>query len=257
MKLFGLFTICILSTISFAQVKTINTPFKPGEKLTYVVSYNMKGIKTELAGINMEVIDVPGKKKPINRLKFTVNTPTSWDDYVKVRHAYQTYIDVSSLRPLLMAQDSDIKGQITKAKYKFKTKSNLAELEVTKNNDPTYTKTIHIKKNTFDVVSLLYYSRSINYSAMTIGNSTPLNLLILERLVDLELKLVKKENIEVKGMGLKPCYKVAVILSRKFVVEPDVNYIWFTADENQIPVQIETKYKEGKALVKLIDYQAL
>lgn len=257
MKLLGLITFCLLSTIAFAQNKQIHTPFKPGEKLTYVVSYNIKGIMTELAGINMEVIDVPGKKKPVNRLKFTANTLTSWDEYVKVRHAYQTYIDASSLKPLIMSQDSDIKGEITKAKYKFKNKSGLAELEVSKNSEPSISKTIKIKPNTYDVVSLLYYCRSINFSIMKIGATVPLNLLIMERLVDLDLKLLKKENIEVKGMGTRSCYKVAVVLSRKFVVEPDVNYIWFSADENQVPVQIETKFKEGKALVKLVDYQGL
>lgn len=247
----------LFSISLMAQNSNINHPFQPGEKLTYVASYNMKGIMTELAGINMEVIDVPGKKKPIYRLKFTANTLTSWDEYVKVRHAYQTYIDATTLRPLIMAQDSDIKGQTTKAKYKFKNKAGIAELEVSKNGVANPVKTVKINSKTYDLVSLMYYSRTIDFDKIKMGSLISSNLLILERNVGVDFKLLSKEIIDVKGMGKKECYKVAIVLSRKFVVEPNVNYIWYTADKNKIPVKIETTFKEGKALVNLIDYQGL
>lgn len=251
-KLSKLILLLFLTSSVFAQSnKMAELPFKPGEKLSYIASYNMKGLMTELAGIDMEVINVPGKEKPIYRLKLLANTLTSWDDYVKVRHAYQTYIDVATVKPLVMAQDSDVKGEVTTAKYKFKHKTGLVNLETKKNGEVKPNKQIKFGNNTFDIVSMIYYTRSLDYKNMKVGTSTPINLIALEQALPLKLNYMGIENIKTEKYGEIPCYKVAVALSRKFVVEPNVTFIWITKDEKQIPVQISTIFKEGNALVKL------
>ncbi|MBI9068610.1 MAG: DUF3108 domain-containing protein [Salinivirgaceae bacterium] len=232
-------------------------PFKNGEKLSYIASYNMKGLMTELAGIDMEVTDVSGKKKPIYKLKFTANTLTSWDDYVKVRHAYQTYVEASTLKPLIMAQDSDVKGIKTDAKYSFKHKTGIAEVTGTKDNGKPINLKIPIDNNSFDIVSLLYMARTLNYNNLKIGESKPFKALALERSIPISIKYMGKENINVKGMGSKECYKLGLVLKNKFVVEPDVTYLWITTDKNRVPVLISTVYKEGKALIKLNNFEGL
>lgn len=234
-----------------------HSAFAPKEKLSFVASYNMKGLMTELAGIDMEVIDVPGKKKPVYRLKFTANTLTSWDNYVKVRHAYQTYIDPSTVKPLIMAQDSDVKGIITKGKYSFKHKSGTATIAVTKSDGTPINKKLAIKSNTYDVVSFIYLTRSLDYSHYKIGKKIPLSIAFMERLLEFNIKYMGKESIKVKGMGTKECYKIAVVLNKKYIVEPDVTFIWLTADNNRVPVLISTVFKEGKALIELSKYEGL
>ncbi len=251
-----LFTLFIIN--GFSQIKTVSKPaFGPNEKLSYVASYTMKGLMTELAGIDMEVTDVPGKKKPIYRLKFTANTLTSWDNYVKIRHAYQTYVDVASLRPLIMAQNSDVKGKITNAKYTFKYSSKLVKMEITKTDQPAINRNLPIKSNTYDLVSFIYLSRSLDYANMKTGQKTPLSLAFLENLIQFNVKYMGKENIMVKGMGNKPCYKIGIVLNQKFIVEPNVTYVWLTADDNRVPVLITTVYKDGKAKIELSKFEGL
>jgi len=256
---FILFIGFLVFTINtFSQPKLIeNSCFYPNEKLSYVASYNMKGLMTELAGIDMEVVDIPGKKQPVYKLIFTANTLTSWDNYVKVRHAYQTYISPSTIKPLIMAQDSDVKGHITKGKYTFNHKNSLVEMALTKSDAPDINKNLNIKENTYDVVSFIYLIRSIDYSTLNIGQKVPLSIAFLERLLDFNIKYVSKETIKVAGMGNKECYKIGIVLNQKFIVEPNVTFIWLTADENRVPVLISTVYKEGKALIKLSKYQGL
>lgn len=244
----------MLSLTTTAQIKQISTfPFQSGEKLSYVASYNMKGLMTELAGIDMEVIDVPGKKKPIFRLKFTANTLSTWDDYVKVRHAYQTYVDAATIKPLIMAQDSDVKGQITKAKYKFKHKSGLAEISLSKNNEPEVNSTLLIKNNSYDVVSLIYLARTLDYNNFSVGKSTTINAVALERNIPLNIKYLGKKMIKVDGMGETECYKIGLVLKQKFIVEPNVTFMYITTDQKRLPILITTVYKEGEAQIKLIN----
>lgn len=248
----------LLSFNAYNQSLVIKEPaFGPNEKLSYIVSYKMKGLMTDLAGIDMEVLDVPGKKKPIYRLKFTVNTLTSWDSYVKIRHAYQTYIDPSTIKPLIMAQDSDVKGEITKAKYTFKYKTKTVNIKVSKSGVPDINKTIPIKTNTYDVVSLIYLSRSLDYDNYKIGQKIPISVAVMERLIDFNIKYMGKEMMKVEGMGTTQCYKVGIVLDRKFIVETDVTFIWLTADDNRVPVLIYTIFKEGRALIELSKYNGL
>lgn len=252
------FTLTMLFLLIISAVLgQVNNAFKPGEKLKYNASYNMKGIMTDIAGIDLEVYDVPGKNVPVNRLVFTANTYTSWDGYVKVRHAYQTFIEANTVKPMLMKQDSDVKGNITKAKYTFKSKSNIANIEVINGTAPAIKKHLPISNKTFDIVSLIYYSRNINFGKIKPGQKLPISVLFMERILNIELKYIGKETIKVDKMGAKECYKVALVLEHKFIVEPNVTFIWFTTDKNQVPVLISTIFKEGKALVKLADYSNL
>ena len=258
MKKIFFFALLISSLSAYNQITTINkSAFGPNEKLSYVASYNMKGLMTELAGIDMEVTDIPGKKKPIYRLKFTANTFTSWDSYVKVRHSYQTYIDPSTIKPLIMAQDSDVKGSVTKGKYTFKHKSGIVKIAVTKSDAPAINKTLPIKANTYDVVSFIYLTRNLDYKNYKTGKKIPLSIAFMERILDFNVKYLGKETIKTKGMGSKECYKIGIVLNRKFIVEPDVTFIWLTADDNRVPVLISTVFKEGKALIELSKYEEL
>lgn len=258
MKKIFILIICLNSLLGKSQTALQSVhPFKPGEKLSYIASYNMKGLMTDLAGIDMEVVNIPGKKQTVYKYKFTAQTLTSWDDYVKIRHAYQTYIAANTLKPLIMAQDSDVKGNITKAKYSFKHKTGLAEISGTKSDGKAISLKIPIKDNSYDIVSLLYIARTLNYNNLAVGKSVPYNALVLERSLPVSIKYLGKETIKVKGMGQKECYKIGLVLKNKFVVEPDVTFMWITTDRNRVPVLISTVFKEGKALVKLNSSEGL
>ena len=258
MKNWLILFLLFLSFSAYSQSPVINkSVFGPNEKLSYIASYNMKGLMTSLAGIDMEVLNVPGKKKPIYRLKFTANTLTSWDEYVKIRHAYQTYIDVTTIKPLIVAQDSDVKGEITKAKYTFKHKTTTANIKVSKSGAPDINKTLNIKNNTYDVVSFIYLSRSLDYEDYKLGQNIPISIAVLERLIDFNVKYMGKEMMKVKGMGNTQCYKIGIVLNKKFIVDTNVTFIWLTADDNRVPVLISTIFKEGEALIELSKYEGL
>ena len=234
-----------------------NTSFKPGEKLRFVASYYMSSLWTDIAGIDMDVTDVPGKSKPIDRIIFTANTLTSWDNYVKVRHSYQTWIEASSVKPMIMKQDSDVKGHTKQATYTFKHKSGYADINVTSNDAPPIKKQIKFSKDTYDIVSLLYYIRNLDFANYKIGKTVPVSFLFLENMLTVNVKYLGKETIKVDNYGPKSCYKVALILNHDFVVKKDASTLYLTADQNKVPILITTVYKEGKAMVKLTKMEGL
>ncbi len=247
-----------LLILCFCMVKVFSqTPvpdkqsFQPGEKLNYTVSYFMSSLWTDLAGLEMNVINVPGKEKPIYRLEFNASTFSSWDSYVKIRHTYQTWVDVSSVKPLIMKQDSDVKGHFKKAKYSFKYKSKLAEIETESSDAPSVKTKVNIADNTLDIVSLLYYLRNLDYDSYPVGKTFPVSVLFLERVLNLKVKYLGKETIDAGKLGKKDCFKLGLELERDFVVKRNANFLWLTADKNRVPALITAIFKEGEVKVKL------
>lgn len=225
--------------------------FQPGEKLSYKVSYFMSSVRTDLAGLEMNTINVPGKEKPIYRLEFNASTFSDMDNFAKIRHTYQTWVDAATVKPLIMKQDSDIKGHTTKSKYSFKYKTKTAEIEVISSDAPTINKKVAIADNTLDIVSLLYYLRNLDYETFKAGKTIPLSVLFLERVLNIKVKYMGKETIDVEKQGKKVCYKLALELDNDFVVKKNANFLWLTADNDRVPALISANFKEGEVLVKL------
>jgi hypothetical protein len=228
-----------------------NNSFQPGEKLNYKVSYIVSSLWTDLAALEMNTINVPGKDKPIYRMEFNASTFSDMDKIAKIRHTYQTWVDVATTKPLIMKQDSDIKGHSTKSKYSFKYKTKMADIEVASSDAPLIKKNIAINDNTFDIVSLLYYLRNLDYEAYKPGKTIPLSVLFLERVLNIKVKYVGKETIDIDKLGKKVCYKLSLELENDFVVKKNSNFLWLTADNNKVPAKISANFKDGEVMVKL------
>ena len=99
--------------------------------------------------------------------------------------------------------------------------------------------------------------RNIDYDNLKIGEKIPLSIVFLERLINFNVKYIGKESINVKGIGNKECYKIDIVLNKKFIVETDVTSIWISDDNSRIPVLISTVYKEGKALIELSKFEGI
>ena len=94
--------------------------FKSGEHLTYQASYNMSGVLTTLAQVDMKVSTVKTSKKSYLHLKCTANTYKKWDNFFRIRDLYEAYIQPYSATPVLYKRDTDENGTIRKEKYIYK-----------------------------------------------------------------------------------------------------------------------------------------
>ena len=94
--------------------------FKSGEHLGYQASYNMSGVLTTFAEVNMKVATVKTSKNSYLHLKCTANTYKKWDNFFKIRDLYEAYVSPYSLKPSLYKRDNNENGTIRKEKYIYK-----------------------------------------------------------------------------------------------------------------------------------------
>lgn len=241
-------------TNAFSNTTPAKTAIRSGEKLKFVASYYMSSLWVDLAEINTEVSDMKTASQELYRLKFTATTYSSWDSFFKVRDLYESYVDKQTYRPYLFKRSIE-EGNYTKtAKYIFKWKQGIVKASVQRRKDPERKLDVSISNDTYDIISLFYNIRNINFSTKKIGYISRHKLLFDEKEVIVSIKYSGIETINVAKLGRVKCYKLSILMKDDKVLKgKDSNNIWLTADKNMTPVLIKAEIPVGSIQIRLVD----
>lgn len=225
--------------------KLENHAFKEGEKLTFDVKY---GFVT--AGI--ATMEIPEIKKISGRnsyhVTFEVNTVPSFDWVYKVRDRYETYLDVEGIFPWRFEQhiregsySRDFSAFFDQRKGKAKTSEGEYDL-------PRYT---------HDIVSALYYARTLDYSSMKVDDRIHLQNFYKDKVYDLDVKYLGRETISVEA-GKFDCIIVEPLVKEGGLFKSEGSIVvWLTNDALKIPIKVKTKVVIGSIDAELTKYEGV
>jgi len=231
-----------------------NNAVLAGEKLVFTASYNMSGILTDIAQVTMETSEVKTSKATLLRLKCTAATYSKWDSFFKIRDLYESYVSPKSLKPYLYKRNINEGSYFKAMKYTFSSKSNTVKTVQTKKKKGGGTwdenKNITINSGTKDIISSLYYIRTLDFKNMSTGISKVTTIVFDREEIKTHITYLGNETIET-NIGSKECYKLAISASKSDVLKGNNNLIWLTADENKIPVFARFKIPVGNGELKI------
>lgn len=243
--LFALLISCYLS------INGQNNAIAAGEKLTFTASYNMSGILTDIAEINMEASEVRTSKSTLLKLKCTAFTYSKWDNFFKIRDLYESYVNPSSLTPYLYNRDINEGSYYKNMKYTFNPRNNTVKSVQKKKNNKIEYKDLTINSGTKDIVSTIYYMRVIDFKNIPVGTKKSFTILFDREEIKGLITYLGKETITT-AIGKKECYKLAIGSSEANVLQgKNSNYLYLTADENKIPVYGKFKIPVGNGELKI------
>lgn len=221
--------------------------FKSGEHLTFQASYNMSGVLTTFAQVDMNVATVKTKKNSYLHLKCTANTYKKWDTFFKIRDLYESYVSPHTITPALYKRDAEENGTIRKEKYIYK--GNNVKSTHVRGHGGEVKSNFTIPNNTRDIISTIYFIRNLPLEKATKGVSKSFNIVF-----DRETKPVKLTFLGTVSLntvlGIKKCYKIAVSANSKKITKGK-NFIYLTADQNKTPVLIKFSIPVGNGQLKL------
>ncbi|MGB1309350.1 MAG: DUF3108 domain-containing protein [Oceanihabitans sp.] len=247
-----LILVLVLSSKAIGQ----NSAFQAGEKLSFTAAYNMSGLMTDLAEINMAVREVKTSKATLWRLKCTATTYSKWDNFFKIRDIYESYVSPKTLKPYLYQRDIDEGGHYKFVKYKFSHKTNTVKSlrrQKSKNFESGFwdrNNTVKITPNTNDIVTTIYKIRTLDLQNTANGATHTLTILFDNEETKLSLTMLGKETIST-AIGSKACYKIAIRINNSDVLKGNNNLLWLTADANKIPVFAKFKVAVGSGELKI------
>jgi hypothetical protein len=223
-----------------------NQAFTYGEKLTYRVHYGW----INAAKITLKVGDEPKQIKGRQTYNITAKGKTyrSFDWAYKVRDHFETYMDSISLAPLkyFKQQKEDSYEDVDVVFYDHAN----GKIKGTKKNMdmPAYVQ---------DIVSGVYYARSLDLASAYEGQTFPLNVYMDQEIHDLKFKYLGTETIKT-SLGKVKCYKLRpqLVVDRVFKDEDDMT-LWVSADENKIPIRVKAKIYVGSIKVDIVSHEGL
>ena len=229
--------------------------FQQGEKLTYIVSYNWFVIWTEVGEVTFSVDKSNIGEFPTYHLLGVGQTYPGWDIFFKVRDRYESWVNPETLQPIYFKRRVREGGYEIDINYLFNHKRNYALSSYIVNKEPRVKDTIPITGCTFDIMSVLYYARTLDYSKFNLNQTIPFTILLDRKLENVYFRYLGTEHIKVKHLGEFECIKLTIMVIAGSVFKGgETMTLWITNDQNKIPVYLESPIIIGSVKVRLDSY---
>jgi hypothetical protein len=237
----------------FSQCFTTNFAFSEGETVTYEVSYNWGFIWLNAGYVEFNVKPGEYHDRYIYFLDAYGSTYKSYDWFFKVRDHYQCYLDKEKLHPLWFHRENYEGGYEVDNRYIFNPDKNIV-YAYTQNSKQTFRKdTVNIPPCTFDLLSIIYYARNIDFSGLSIGDSIPIITIIDGEIYDLYIRYLGKETIQSRSGEEYRCIKFSILLVEGTIFKGGENmFVWVSDDRNRIPILVDAKILIGSVKAYVI-----
>jgi len=241
----------LLFFISSSGYSQINTPaFKEGEFLKYKLSYGP--INAGLA--TLEIEDHFEKDIEMFHIIGKGWTTGMTDFFFSVKDNYETYFTKNEIHPYRFIRKID-EGGYTKNKEIFFdfTNNSATVIDHKKNKKNSYS----IHKRVQDMLSSLYYLRSIDFSALKEGEIINIDMFLDNEIYKLHLifkarEIIKFNKKRITALVLQP----TVQEGRIFKSNESVTF-WISDELNKIPIKIKANILVGSIKAELIEYKGL
>ncbi len=250
-------TAVVFPLFSSAQCPTTNNVFADGERIRYTVSYNWGPVWVDAGLVTFAVSSEFFRGKPALHLKGTGKSFASYDLLFKVRDYFDSWIDPETFRSLDFRRNVYEGGYtlLNTLTFDYGTKKVITNTK--SNNNPQRTDTLPIHPCTFDMLSAIYFTRTLDFSDLQ-ANNKKVTVLIDDAYYDIHIRQLGKEIVESTDGKRYRCLKFAakMVQGTIFKGEEDV-LVWVTDDNNKVPIYIEAKIIVGTVKAYLKDAKGL
>lgn len=230
---------------SLAGVAAEQHPFKPGEKLHFVLKYG-----TIPAGVATLEVDAMGAVEDVKAYHFimTARSNAFIDIFFKVRDRIDSYADAAMNHSLFYRKEQKEGKTHRKIRVEFDWHKNESSY-VNFDSEP---RVISLLPGTFDPLSVFYYSRLLDFEKkdtfehpVTDGKKNMMGI----------LRLIGRETVTVPAgtfdtLVLEPdLQKVEGVFSKKKRARIK---LWVTDDEQRLLVQMKSKAVVGNFVAELV-----
>jgi len=265
-KLSAIIIAAIMSSAAFQVAGQNDNPrcipafknFQKGEKIKYVLTYNWFLVWTDVGEVTFEVNEDEMFGRDVYHLIGKGKTYSFYDWFYEVRDIYETWVDPETLRPHYYKRDVNEGGYKIDITYRYNWEDTVAYAQSKKTREPFKKDTIALDGCTHDIMSVIYYARSIDFSKYEVGEKIPLTLLLDSQIEPIYIRYLGKEEKRVRGVGKFNCIKFSGYLVPGDVFKGGEDlFVWVTDDKNRLPVWIESPIKVGKIKARMVDYEGL
>lgn len=223
-----------------------NEAFTYGEELKYKIHYGFINAATATISVDAEPVKI--NDRSTYHITAKGRTLGSFDWMYKVRDHYETWVDSESMAPLKYFK------HVKENKYRD---TDLVYYDHAKKSLRGKKKNMEMPRYAQDVVSSLFYARTLDLSELKTGESFKINVYLDQEIYDLKFKLLARETLSTKFGKIK-CLKLRpqVVAGGVFEDEDSLT-IWVSDDDNRIPIRAASDLWVGAIKCDLVHHKGL
>jgi hypothetical protein len=233
-----------------------NTVFKQGEQVTYKIKYHWHFVWMESGEVTFSVTARDYHGIPSYYFSGSGFSYSKYDWFYKVRDTFQTYIDTVSFAPLRFCRFTNEGSNhiVTDNIFDFvHHKAFCFSATQGKYKEDS----IQLPPGTFDVLSGIYHTRSLNFTNCKYNDTIPLILYLDGKIYHVHIRYRGKENVST-SFGKFRCVKFSVsLISGTIFKEGEEMTVWATDDSNHLPLSIEAPIIIGSVKAELQSFSNL
>lgn len=246
-----LFIFSCLSVFPQSYRTIHNTAFVRGEKLNFRVAFN-SALTGSITG-GKASLEVKSENKIINqRSTYHVvgegKTTGFIEIFYKIRDRFESYFDQDALIARQFVRNTRENSYKKDDLVIFRQEDRLAV---------SMTKVVKVPANIQDVISALYYARTLDISDLKPGGTIVIPFFLDDSVYHSRVIFKGRETVKVK-LGTFKCIAFQPMVATGYAFDdPYPITIWITDDENRLPLLIESEQAVGRGRVELTSYSGL
>jgi Protein of unknown function (DUF3108) len=236
-------------------VSPSNICFQHGEELTYKLYYNLNFVWVPAGEVTFKVADESSKFK----IAAIGRSYSSYDWFFKVRDNYYTDLDKTTMLPTRSVRDVSEGGYRLYDAVTYDQKNKVAYYERGNSvSDIEKKGKLNLSGAMHDIISAIYYTRTMDFSKMSTGQTFPVKILLDENTYPLSVKYLGTEIKTIKDLGKYNTMKFSPqVVSGTVFSEGSQMKVYATNDANKLPLLIESPVSVGSVKAVLKSYKGL
>jgi len=241
-----------------ANGQTPDYPYKSGEYARYGAYFNWNFIWIQSGEVEFNADSIPYKNQLAWHLKAVGKTFKAYDLLYTVRDTFETFCKYDSFQPIDSRRAMNHAKEHSVHQYAFDYISGTVNARIVQDKKPLVRTSFPVQKNTYDLLATAYNFRKFDFNKLFVGQKVPYRMIIDTQVDDLYFRYLGTEKIKTRTGKVYRCHKVSVyLLQGDFFSEGEYMKIWFTDDQNNLPVQVETDILVGSVKALLIETKSM
>ena len=233
-------------------------PFKAGEKIVFNISYNWHAVQTDVAKGTLAMKQETLNGERVWHSSMSMQTAPFFDVFFKIREKFDSWFALKGVEPRKFYRDTREGDYHAINNYVYDRKAGVIHANLEYWDKDKSSVDIPYGDCTYDVTALFYFARRMNFDNMKAGTVHKISIAIDKDVFQVRLTYRGKENKFVKGIGTIATHKVGISLNKGNVFEGNEDaLLWFSADDNRIPVAFMAPLKIGAMNGRLASYEGL
>mgnify|MGYP006305302989 CR=1 FL=1 len=222
-----------------------NNAFRSGEVLKYEARYGfIKG-----GEVTLSVQLFPHGGSFLYHSKAVASTAGIADNFFTIRDVYESYFDINTGLPLVAVRNVQEENYLRFNEVRFfRQKNTLVSMRKGERS---------ASDSILDIVSAFYFARSFLFHTIEKNQIIDLEIYLDDEFYSIQVKMNGYEKVRTE-FGKLRCLRFGPVIREGGIFEKEKDLkIWFTDDENYIPVKIHVAVTAGTLKLELVECKGL